>query len=88
MFGTCHSHNIHSKKNTRVSVTRKRVHWGQTPFRINDDPEVSQLDAEYDPELGQSDPIICQACRKLTKFRVTFETGTEYDPHGPFSGSR
>ena len=30
------------------------VHWGQTPFRVNDDREISQLDAEYDPELGQS----------------------------------
>ena len=45
-------------KNTRVSMTRKRVCWGQTPFRVNDDPEISQLDAKYDPELGQSDPII------------------------------
>ena len=51
--------NLHSK-NTRLSVTRKRVHWDQTPFRVNDDPEISQLDAKYDPELGQSDPIICQ----------------------------
>ena len=51
--------NMHSK-NTRVSVTRKRVHWGQTPFRVKDDPEISQLDAKFDPEQGQSDPIICQ----------------------------
>ena len=33
---------------------------GQTPFRVNNDPEISQLDPKYDPELGQSDPIICQ----------------------------
>ena len=46
---------LHSK-NTRATVTRKRVQWGQTLFRENDDPEISQLDAEYDPELGQSDP--------------------------------
>ena len=26
------------------AVTRKRVHWGQTPFRVNDDPEISQID--------------------------------------------
>ena len=43
-------------KNTRVSMTRKRVRWGQTPFRVNYDPEISQLDAKYDPELVQSDP--------------------------------
>ena len=54
-----HVHNAHSK-NIPVSVTRKMVHWGQTPFRVNDDPEICQLDAKYDPELGQSDPIICQ----------------------------
>ena len=41
-------------------MTRKRVRWDQTPFRVKDDPEISQLDAKYDPELGQSDPIICQ----------------------------
>ena len=33
-------------------------------------PGISQLDAEYDPELAQSDPIVCQVCRKLTDFRV------------------
>ena len=30
-------------------------HRGQTQFRVNDDQEVGQLEAEYDPELGQSD---------------------------------
>ena len=39
-------------------------------------PIPRQIDSEYDPELGQFDPIICQVgqvCRKLTKFRgVTF----------------
>ena len=27
-------------------MTRKRVHWGQTPFRVNDDPEIGQLYAD------------------------------------------
>ena len=36
---------VHSK-NTRVIVIRKRVHWGQTPFRVNDDPEIGQLSAD------------------------------------------
>ena len=53
-------------KNIRVKHDPERVHWGQTLFRVNDDPEISQPDAEYDPELGQSDPIICQVCGKLT----------------------
>ena len=35
----------HSKI-TRVSVTRKRVHWGHTPFRVNSDPECGQLSAD------------------------------------------
>ena len=39
---------LHSK-NTRVKLDPERVHWGQTPFRVNDDPEISQPDAEYDP---------------------------------------
>ena len=34
---------LHSKS-TRVSHDPERVHWGQTPFRVNDDPEISQID--------------------------------------------
>ena len=33
----------------------KRVHWGQTPFRVNDDREISQIDkqwGQFDPTLG------------------------------------
>ena len=60
---------LHSK-NARVKLDPERVHWDQTPFRVNDDPEISQPDTEYDPELGQSDPIICQVCGKLTDFQV------------------
>ena len=63
---------IHSK-NIRVKHDPERVHWGQTLFQVNDDPEISQPDAEYDPELGQSDPIICQVCGKLTDFRVILD---------------
>ena len=61
-------------------MTRKRVHWGQTPFRVNYDPEISQLDAEYDPELDQSDTITCQVRRKLTKFRVTIDPELSMTP--------
>ena len=62
----------------------ERVHWGQSPFRVNDDPEISQLDAECNPELGQSDPIICKVCKKLTNFRVI--PGMEFAPMDPFPG--
>ena len=65
-------------------MTRKRVHWGQAPFRVNDDPEISQLDAEYDPELGQSDPIILSSLQKADQIPGHFWPGTEYDPNGPF----
>ena len=71
-------------KNTRVKLDPKRVHWGQTRFRVNDDPEISQPDAEYDPELGQSDPIICQVCGKLTDFRVLLDQEWSLAPMDPF----
>ena len=65
-------------------MTRERIHWGYTLFWVNDDPEISQLDAEYDPELSQSEPIICQVCRKLTKFRVTFDPELSMTPMDHF----
>ena len=46
---------VYHAKNTSIGVTRKRVHWGQTPFRVNDYLEIRQLDTEYDPELGKFD---------------------------------
>ena len=70
-----------NSKNTRDP---ERVHWGKTPFRVNDDPEISQPDAEYDPELGQSDPIICQVCGKLTDFRVFLDPEWSLAPMDPF----
>ena len=79
-------------KNTRVNRDPERFHWGQTQFRVSDDPEISQL--EYDPELGQSYLSICHVYRKLTKvwnhgwWWVTFDPEWGPDPDGPFSGSR
>ena len=35
---------IYTLKTPGSAVTRKMVHWGQTPFRVNDDPEISQID--------------------------------------------
>ena len=43
-----------------VKRDQGRVHWSQTQFRVNDYPEICQLAAEYDPNLGQSDLFICQ----------------------------
>ena len=48
----------------RKGFTEPKIHSGST---MNNEAEISQLDAEYDPELVQSDPIICQVCRKLTQ---------------------
>ena len=76
----------HTLKTPGSEIDAERVHWGQTPFRVNDDPEISQLGAECDPELGQSDPIICQVCRKLTNFRVIFDPEWSLAPMDPFSG--
>ena len=69
---TKHSTLKEKKKKSYVSNLNRteKVHWGQTPFRVNVDHDISQLDAEYDPELSQSDPVICQVCRKLTDFWV------------------
>ena len=53
-------------------------------IRVNDDQEISQPDAEYDPELGQSDPIICQVCGKLTDFRVILDPEWSLAPMDPF----
>ena len=75
---------LHSK-NTRVKLDPERVHWGQTPFGVNNDPEISQLDSEYDPELGQSDAFICQVCRKLTTFRSLLTRNGVW-LNGPFPG--
>ena len=66
-------------------IDPKKVYLGQTPFRVNDDPDISQLDAECDPEMGQSDPIICQVCRKLTNSRVMFDPEWSLAPLDPFS---
>ena len=44
---------------------------------------MTRKSVNYDPELGQSDPIIWQVCRKLTKFLVTFDperSMTQMDP--------
>ena len=83
-WATLYYYSYPFSKNTGVKLDPEMVHWGQIPFRGNDDLQTSQLDSNYDPELGQSDPIISQVCRKLTKFGVTFEP--EPTPMDPFSG--
>ena len=62
------------------------VHWGQTPFRVNDDPDISQDGAEYDPELGKFYPIVVKSARKLTDFRVIVDPESSLAPMDPFLG--
>ena len=50
---------IINSKDIGVKRDPERVHWGQTQFQVNDDPEIGQFAAEYDSELGQSDLNIC-----------------------------
>ena len=72
---------IHSKTPGSNLTMQERVNWGQTPFRIKSMNRKSvNLMAEYDPEMGQSDPFICQVCRKLTKFWVTFDPELSMTP--------
>ena len=76
---------VHSKKNRGQTLSGKGPLGSYSEFRVNDDPEISQLDAEYDPELGQSEPIIGQVCRKLTKYLGHHWPRMEYDPNGTFN---
>ena len=46
----------------------------------------STMTRKSDPELDQSDPIICQVCRKLNKFPVTFNPERSMSPMEPFPG--
>ena len=64
-------------KNTGVKLDPERVHWGQTPFRVNDDPDISQLDAEYDPELYRSIwPYYLSSLQKAEQIPGHFWPGT------------
>ena len=73
-----------------------KLHSGSTMTRKS--VNLTQLDPNLiETELSQSDPIICQVCKKKKKKKKKKKTypipghfwpGTEYDPNGPFSGSR
>ena len=71
-------------KNTRVSVTRKRVHWGQTPFRVKDDPEIDQLSADLATNWVRLTQLWDTFRVKLTDFRVVFDPARSLAPMDPF----
>ena len=67
-----------------LSGTRLRV-------RLNNEPTMTQKSVnlpawEYDPELSQSDLVMCQACRKLIKFWVGVDPELGPTTMDPFSG--
>ena len=74
---------VHSK-NTRVSVTRKRVHWGQTPFRVKDDPEIGQLSADLTTNGVRLTQLWVTFRIKLTDFRVIVDPEWSLAPMDPF----
>ena len=55
---------------------------GQTPFpfRVNDEPEISQLEAEYDSETGSIWPHYLSSLQKVDQIPGHFWPKTENDP--------
>ena len=76
---------VHSK-NTRVSVTRKGVHWGHTPFRVNSDPECGQLSADLINKGVRLTQLWVIFRVKLTDFRVIVDPEWILAPMDPFPG--
>ena len=76
---------IHSK-NTRVNVTRKRVHRAWTRFRVKSDLEFGQFSADLTNNVGQIDPALGHFPRQVDRFPGHHWPGIESDPSGPFPG--
>ena len=62
----CH----HNCLYTRVSVTRKRVHWGHTHFRVQSDSKYGQLSADLTNNGVKLTQLWVIFGIKLTDFRV------------------
>ena len=71
-------------KNTRVSETRKRVHWGQTPFRVKDDSEIGQLSADLTNNRVRLTQLWVTFRVKLTVFRVIVDPEWSLAPMDSF----
>ena len=74
---------LHSK-NTRVSMTRKRVHWGQTPFQVKDEPEIDQLSADLTNNGVRLTQLWVIFRVKLTDFWVIVDPEWSLAPMDPF----
>ena len=58
---------LHSK-NTRVKLDPDRVHWGQTPFRVNVTRKSVNLTRNMTQSWVNLTPSFCQVCGRLTGF--------------------
>ena len=81
---SCKSTRAFTLNNTRVSVTRKRVHWGQTPFRVNNDPEIGQLSADLTNNGVRLTQLWVIFHVKLTDFRIIVDPEWSLAPMDPF----
>ena len=72
--------NLESKELTKIARTWTTIH----EFECNFD-EIGRENLYY-PELGQSDPVICKVCRKLTDLRVIVDPEWSLAPMDPFPG--
>ena len=61
----------------------KRVHWGQTPFWVKDDPEIGQLSADLTNNGGRLTQLWVTFCVKLTDFWVIIDPEWSLAPMDP-----
>ena len=71
-------------KNTRVKRDPERVHWGQTPFRVKDDPEIGQLSADVTNNGVRLTQLWVIFRVRLTDIRVIVDPEWSLAPMDPF----
>ena len=70
-------------KHTRVKLDPERVHWGQTPFRVKDDPEIGQLSADLTNNGVRLTQLWVIFRFRLTDFRVNVDPEWSLAPMDP-----
>ena len=74
---------MYTLKTPRVKLDPERVHWGQTPYRVKDDPEICQLSADL-TNNGVRLTQLCVIFRvRLTDFRVIADPEWSLPPMDP-----
>ena len=74
---------VHSK-NSRVKLDPERVHWGQTPFPVKDDPEIGQLSADLTNNWVRLTQLWVIFRPRLTDFRVIVDPEWSLASMDPF----